>query len=76
MPKESRWVPVADFGTGYEADLAEGILRSAGIPVLVRGPEIGIFGPGFAGPTPRGVTILVPAEYHEEARDLLADLES
>lgn len=71
MPHDRRWIPVAEYGAGYEADLAESILRDAGIPVLVRGPEIGIFGPGFAGPTSRGVTILVPAEMLQQARELL-----
>ncbi len=76
MPDTPRWIPIAEFGAGYQADLAEGILRGAGIPVLVHGPEIGIFGPGFAGPTSRGVTLLVPAERAEEARELLTDTES
>jgi hypothetical protein len=75
MPAEVRWVPVAEFGAGYEADIVEGLLRGAGIPVLVHGPEIGIFGPGFAGPTSRGVTLLVPAEQVERARSIIADHE-
>lgn len=75
MPTEPTWVPLADFAAGYEADLAATLLRSAGIPVLVRGPEIGIFGPGFAGATTRGVTLLVPAECVEEAREVLEESE-
>lgn len=71
MPHDLRWIPIAEFGTTYEAEIAEGILRDAGIPVLVRGPEIGIFGPGFAGPTSRGVTLLVPAEMLDQARELI-----
>lgn len=71
MPHDRRWIPIAEFGASYEADFAAGILRDAGIPVLVRGPEIGIFGPGFAGPTSRGVTLLIPAEMLEQARELL-----
>lgn len=74
MEPDDRWVAVAEFGAAYQADLVEGILRDAGIPVLVKGPEIGIFGPGFAGATSRGVTIFVPASFHEEALELLDDL--
>jgi hypothetical protein len=75
MHKESRWVPIAEFGAGFEAEIAEATLRGAGIPVLVRGPEIGIFGPGFAGPTSRGVTLLVPMEMAQTARDILTESE-
>lgn len=71
---DDKWIPIAEFGAAYQADLAEVILREAGIPVLVKGPEIGIFGPGFAGPTSRGVTLLVPATFEDEARELLEDL--
>lgn len=71
MTRDLRWTPIAEYGASYEAELAAGILRDAGIPVLVQGPEVGIFGPGFSGPTSRGVRILVPVEMLEEARDLL-----
>jgi len=71
MTRDLRWIPLAEYGTSYEAELAAGILRNAGIPVLLRGPEVGIFGPGFAGATSRGVTLLVPADALDLARDLL-----
>lgn len=67
-----RWVPVASYGMVYQADFARATLESAGIPAHVRGGEhVAIFGPGWAGPTPRGLTLLVPAECLEEARELL-----
>jgi hypothetical protein len=68
----SDWQRLASFSAGYEADLAEAVLRAHEIPVLRKGPEVGIFGPGFAGPTARGVEILVPADRVEEAQALLA----
>ena len=37
-------------------------LEAAGIPVLVKGEEAGIWGPGFAGPTSQGITLLVATE--------------
>ena len=67
-----RWVPVATYGAVYEADFARATLESAGIPAHVQGGEhVAIFGPGWAGPTLRGLTLLVPSECVEEARELL-----
>jgi hypothetical protein len=67
-----RWVPVAAFGAVYEAEMAAARLEDAGIPALVRSSHVGIFGPGFAGPTPQGIQLLVPEERLEEAREVLA----
>ena len=73
-PEETGWVPVATFGMVYQADFARATLESAGIPALVQGSEhVAIFGPGWAGPAMRGLTLLVPAECLEEARELLAE---
>ncbi|HEX2091017.1 MAG TPA: hypothetical protein VHG28_01395 [Longimicrobiaceae bacterium] len=73
-PREGTgWVPVACYGMVYEADFARATLESAGIPAHVHGSEhVGIFGPGWAGPNIRGLTVLVPAECLEEARELLS----
>lgn len=66
------WVPVATYGMVYEADFARATLESAGIPAHVHGTEhVAIFGPGWMGPSTRGVTVLVPRECVEEARELL-----
>ena len=71
-PEETGWVPVASYGAVYEADFARATLESAGIPTHMQGGDyIAIFGPGWAGPTHRGVTVLVPAGFLEEARELL-----
>jgi hypothetical protein len=66
-----RWVPVAGFGAVYEAEMAKARLERAGIPCIVRGSHVGIFGPGFAGPTPHGVQLVVPEDRLEEARAIL-----
>ena len=42
------WELLKEYYAGYEADLAISFLESAEIPVLRKGPETGIFGPGFA----------------------------
>jgi len=71
MSKDSAWVLVATFGAAYEAELPESLLKAAGIPVLRKGPETGIFGPGFAGSSPLGVQLLVPRTRIDEARAIL-----
>lgn len=71
MAKESDWALVAEFEAGYQADIAASLLESAGIPVLKQGPETGIFGPGFSGPTPQGAHLFVPRSRLEEAKALL-----
>ena len=71
MSESPRWRRLAEYAAGYEADIAAAILEAQGIPVLRQGPEVGIFGPGFAGPTARGVELLVPEEFLEEARAAL-----
>jgi hypothetical protein len=71
MTREPAWELVAEFGAGYEADLATSQLEGAGIPVLRKGPETGIFGPGFAGRTALGVRLFVPRSRLEEARTVL-----
>lgn len=71
MSDESDWTRLAEYGARPEADLVMGRLEQAGIPALVKGPETGIFGPGLAGTTPLGVTVFVPADRLQEARDLL-----
>ncbi len=66
------WVKIANYPAGYEADLAIAILDAAGIPAVRRGNDIvGLFGPGFEGPTTRGVDVLVPAAAAADAREVL-----
>ena len=71
---ESRWITVATFAARYLADIPIQSLEGAGIPVLVKGEEPGIWGPAFAGPTSQGVTLLVPGGAREEAMEILEGL--
>lgn len=71
MTDPSDWSLVARYTHGYEVDFAESTLQEAGIPVVVRGREAGIWGPGFAGPTSQGLSIWVPEDRLDDARDLL-----
>lgn len=66
------WREVATFASGFEADLAIAQLGAAGIPaVRDNNDTVGIFGPGFQGATPRGVTVRVPAMALDDARAVL-----
>jgi hypothetical protein len=70
-PREG-WVAVATYGAVWEADFAVETLREAGIPAWTEGGQhLGIFGPGYAGASMRGVRVRVPWHRAEEARDIL-----
>ena len=69
---DSDWVTLVEFAAAYEAELAAGRLESAGIPARIdRHSGIGIFGPGHAGASVRGVALEVPRERLEAARAAL-----
>ncbi len=67
------WRKAAVFPAEPTAELARQQLEAAGIPVAVLNDQTGIFGPGFAGASHLGVTVLVPADRLQEARELLED---
>lgn len=71
MNERIDWVLLVEFASGFEADIARAQLEEAQIPVVSKGPEIGIFGPGFSGATSRGARLYVPEPLAEEARSLL-----
>lgn len=74
MPNDvSQWVTVATFSAVYEADLAVGILKGAGIPARVRAESTGIFGPGYVGTVTGGAAVVVPEDRAREAREILED---
>ena len=67
------WVPIATYAAEYEAEIGRAVLEAGGFVARVEGGErIGIFGPGFAGATPRGVRVLVPSDQLAAARTYLA----
>ena len=69
---DRHWVPIANFGAGYEADIAIARLDSAGIPAVRRGNDlVGLFGPSFEGRSARGIEVLVPSDLVAEAREIL-----
>jgi hypothetical protein len=60
---------LASYASGLEADIAMALLESAGIPAFRdNNDSVGVFGPGFQGPSARGIIVAVPAEALEDAR--------
>jgi len=68
------WRKAAVFPAEPGAEIARQLLEGAGIPVAVLNDRTGVFGPGFAGTSHLGVTIMVPADRLQEAIELLEDL--
>lgn len=70
-----QWVLLTKVFSGLEIDTIRGALELEGIPALVRGFGVGIFGGGFQGPITDGAEILVPETALERARELIPDPE-
>ena len=66
------WQTLRNYPNRVEAEFDQERLQQAGIPVLLQGPEAGIFGGGFSGASPFGVELSVPDNRVEEARALIA----
>ena len=68
----SDFVKVGVYSTRFEAELAQAQLESADMPSLIQShAAAGVFGPGFQGSVPGGVTLLVPREHLTEAEEIL-----
>ncbi|HEX6631300.1 MAG TPA: hypothetical protein VF048_09425 [Gemmatimonadaceae bacterium] len=68
-----QWVPIATYPAVYVAEIGRAVLEAGGFDAVVEGGEsVGIFGPGFSGPTPRGIRVLVPSDQLAAARTYLA----
>jgi hypothetical protein len=70
---EPRFVLLANFANGFEADIARERLEAEDIPVLIKGAHVGLFGGGFQGLSVGGVELFVPSPELERAKLLLAD---
>ena len=71
MSNEIGWVRLTECATGFEADLLKSDLEEADIPVLLRGPQVGMFGGGFQGNIVGGLEVLVPSPEVERAQAIL-----
>ncbi|MGD8495045.1 MAG: hypothetical protein PVF05_02575 [Gemmatimonadales bacterium] len=73
---DDTWPGIASFGSLVEAEIAAGRLESADVPFFIdQRDNVGIFGPGHAGATVRGIVLRVPPDFVEDAK-LQLDLES
>ena len=68
-----QWALLTTVYTGLDADTLKATLELEGIPALVRGYQVGMYGSGFQGPLTEGAEILVPESALERARDFLPD---
>lgn len=73
VTSDVRFVSLATYANGFDADQARATLEQAGIPVLVKGPQVGIFGAAFQGTVQGGVELQVPSPELDHAKALLQD---
>ncbi len=66
-----QWSRLTTLYSGLEADTIRAMMELEGIPVLVRGYQVGMWGSGFQGPISEGADVLVPESALDRARDLL-----
>jgi hypothetical protein len=67
-----RWVRVHTLPSRLYGDQVKDILESEGIPALLKGEDVGIFGPGAGyGTSILGITVWVPEDYEHRAKELI-----
>jgi hypothetical protein len=70
-----QWARLTMVYSGLAVDTIRATLELEGIPVLVRGYQVGMFGSGFQGPISEGAEILVPESALDAARELVPELD-
>jgi hypothetical protein len=68
-----QWARLTTVYSGLEVDTVRATLEMEGIPVLVRGYQVGMFGSGFQGTLSEGAEILVPDSALDRARELVPE---
>jgi len=68
-----QWALLTKVYSGLAVDTTRATLELEGIPVLVRGYQIGMFGGGFQGSLSEGAEILVPESALARARELVPE---
>jgi hypothetical protein len=71
MSGDNKWVELTSCQQLYQAEMLAQILGDAGIPTLAQGPQAGVFGYGFGASTPQGISLRVPADRLDQAREIL-----
>ena len=67
------WTVLANYPSVFEAELAKAALETEGIRAMVQSHNGGAFGPGFQGPVPGGVNVLVPTADLDRAWQLVVE---
>jgi hypothetical protein len=68
-----KWAKLTTVYSGLDADTIRAMMEDEGIPVLVRGYQVGMWGSAFQGPISEGADILVPESALDRARELLPE---
>jgi len=68
----TKWVRVRTLPSRLYGDQVCDILKAEGIPSLLKGDDIGVFGPGAGyGTSILGITVWVPEDEKDRARELI-----
>jgi hypothetical protein len=71
-PRDWKWVKVRVLPSRLYAEQMKDILEQEGIPSMLKGEDVGVFGPGAGyGTSVLGVTLWVPQEFKERALELV-----
>lgn len=69
---DQRWVKVRVLPSRLYGEQMKDILSQEGIPSMLKGEDVGVFGPGAGyGTSVLGVTLWVPEKFEERARELV-----
>ena len=68
-----RWAVLTTVYSGLDADMLKETLEADGIPVLVKGYQVGMWGSGFQGPISEGAEVMVPESALDRGREFLPD---
>jgi hypothetical protein len=72
-----QWVKLVNVASGLEAGILVEQLKANGVLAMSNDKFVtGMLGPGFQGATALGVDVLVASSQLDEAREIVADLES
>ena len=70
---KEQWAKLTTVYSGLEADTLKATLELEGIPVLVKGYQVGMWGSGFQGSISEGADVMVPESALAHAREFLPD---
>ena len=71
-PGESKWKKIRSLPGRLYAEQMQDILKQEGIPSLLKGDDVGIFGPGAgSGSSVLGIMLWVPEQFEARAKELV-----